>query len=111
MNPIVKIIVTFEYLINGWQIELVYADGSVSNYTDTQSENKHQLQDKLSDISADWLMNMDEDEIDEEDFDEEDFLDNPSDYVDEQPIIEKISKHLNVKEKDIDFEFKYSNDC
>lgn len=113
MNPIVKIIVTFEYLINGWKIDLVYANGKVFNYSEAQFESniKNQLQYQLSDISSNWLMNLDEDEMDEdEEFDEDDFLDNPSDYVDEEPIIEKISKYLNIKEKDVEFEFQYSSD-
>lgn len=114
MNTITKIIVTFEYLINGWQIELVYANGKIFNYTEAQSESeiKNQIQYKLSDISADWLMNdedIDED-IDEEEFDENDFLNNPSDYVDEDPIIEGICKYLCIKEQDVEFKFEYSSD-
>lgn len=110
MNTITKIIVTFECLINGWQIELVYANGKVFNYTESQSESeiKNQIQYKLSDISADWLMN--DEDIDEEEFDEEDFLNNPSDYVDEEPIIEGICKYLCVKKQDVEFEFEYSSD-
>lgn len=113
MNPIVKIIVTFEYLINGWQVELGYSNGRIFNYTEAQFESKikNQLQDKLSEISSDWLMNMDEDDIDEEEFDEDDFLENPSDYVEQYPIIEGICQYLCIKEQDVEFEFKYSSDC
>lgn len=117
MNPIVKIIVTFEYLINGWQINLVYADGKVFDYTEAQFENniKNQIQDRLSNISSNWLMNTDIDEEDEdfdedEYFDEEDFMDNPSDYVDEEPIKEEINRYFAISNNSIPIEFKYSCD-
>ncbi len=42
--------------------------------------------------------------------DEEDFLNNPSDYVDEEPIIEGICKYLCIKEQDVEFKFEYSSD-
>lgn len=107
MNPIVKIIVTFEYLINGWQIDLVYANGKVFDYTNAQFESniKNQIQDRLSNISSNWLMNQESEES-EEDFDEQ----NISDYVDEETIIEEINLYFSIFNNSIPIEFKYSCD-
>lgn len=104
MNPIVKIIVTFEYLINGWQIDLVYANGKVFDYTNAQFESniKNQIQDRLSNISSNWLMNQES----EEHFDEQ----NISDYVDEEPIIEEINLYFSIFNNSTPIEFKYSCD-
>jgi len=104
MNPIVKIIVTFEYLINGWQIDLVYANGKVFDYTNAQFESniKNQIQDRLSNISSSWLINQESEEY----FDEK----NISDYVDYEPIIEEINLYFSIFNKSIPIEFKYSCD-
>tara|TARA_Y100001960_G_scaffold50905_2_gene51755 strand:- start:1054 stop:1314 length:261 start_codon:yes stop_codon:yes gene_type:complete len=85
MNPIVKIIVTFEYFINGWQIDLVYANGKIFDYTNAQFESniKNQIQDRLSNIS---------------------------DYVYEEPIIEEINLYFSIFNNSTPIEFKYSCD-
>ncbi len=105
MKSIEKIIVTFEYLINGWQVTLLDSNGKELDFI------KEDLENELSNISSNWLMNIDEEDMDEdEEFDEEDFLNNPSDYVDEEPIIEGICKYLCIKKQDVEFKFEYSSD-
>lgn len=116
MKNIVKIIATFEYIINGWNIELVYDDGTIKNITTTfLNSEEPDICNTLSDISFEWHEYNrfdDDDEDDDEDHLDEDYfedLDDESIVAEPHDIEIAIYKHFNLTD-DVEIDFKLSLD-
>lgn len=98
MSVIEKIILTYEYRVNGWVVKIFDEENKLI-------ERDHsKLQEHLSFISKDWLEEMGFDEDDEVDLPPEEYLLEPDD------IEIAAAKSLGLS-KDCEVYFDYSSDC